>query len=110
MKVGIVGSGFVGATAGYALVMQGVGREIVLVDKNTARAAAEADDLRHAVPFAHPLDVRAAEYEDLAGCRVVVLRAGVGQKAGETRLQLLQRNAGVFREVVPAVLARAGAR
>ena len=48
MKVGIVGSGFVGATAGYALVMQGVGREIVLVDKNSARAAAEADDIRHA--------------------------------------------------------------
>ena len=53
------GSGFVGATVGYALVMQGVGREIVLVDRNTARAAAEADDIRHAVPFAHPLDVRA---------------------------------------------------
>jgi malate/lactate dehydrogenase len=44
MKVGIVGSGFVGATAGYALVMQGVGREIVLVDKNVERAVAEADD------------------------------------------------------------------
>src|SRR5215467_7681487 len=91
MKVGIVGSGFVGATTGYALVMQGVGREIVLVDKNAARAAAEADDIRHAVPFAHPLDIRAGNYEDLAGCRVVVLCAGVGQKPGETRLQLLQR-------------------
>src|SRR5436190_12258155 len=101
MKVGIVGSGLVGATAAYALVMQGVGREIVLVDKNTARAAAEADDIRHAVPFAHPLDVRAGVYEDLDGCRVVVLCAGVGQKPGETRLQLLQRNAAVFREVVP---------
>src|SRR5260370_33666256 len=95
MKVGIVGSGFVGATAGYALVMQGVGREIVLVDKNTARAAAEADDLRHAVPFAHPLDVRAGAYEDLAGCCGVVMGAGVEQKPGETRLQLLQANAGV---------------
>jgi L-lactate dehydrogenase len=104
MKVGIVGSGFVGATAAYALVMQGVGREIVLVDKNTARAAAEADDIRHAVPFAHPLDVRSGEYEDLADCRVVVICAGVGQKPGETRLQLLQRNAQVFAEVVPAVL------
>src|SRR4051794_26705562 len=104
MKVGIVGSGFVGATAGYALLMQGVGREIVLVDKNTARAAAEADDLRHAVPFAHPLDVRAGGYEDLADCRVVVLCAGVGQKPGETRLHLLQRNAKVFGEIVPAVL------
>jgi L-lactate dehydrogenase len=107
MKVGIVGSGFVGATAGYALLMQGVGREIVLVDRNTARAAAEAADLRHAVPFAHPLDVRAGAYEDLAGCRVVVLCAGVGQKPGETRLLLLQRNAQVFREVVPAILDQA---
>ena len=107
MKVGIVGSGFVGATAGYALVMQGVGREIVFVDKNTARASAEADDIRHAVPFAHPLDVRAGSYEALTGCRAVILSAGVGQKPGETRLQLLQRNAQVFHEVVPAVLAQA---
>jgi L-lactate dehydrogenase len=107
MKVGVVGSGLVGATAAYALVMRGVGREVVLVDKNAARAAAEADDLRHAVPFAHPLEVRAGDYEDLAGSRVVVLCAGVGQKPGETRLDLLRRNAAVFAEVVPAVLRHA---
>jgi L-lactate dehydrogenase len=107
MKVGIVGSGMVGATAAYALVMRGVGREIVLVDKNDARAAAEADDIRHAVPFAHPLEVRSGQYADLAGCKVVILCAGVGQKPGETRLMLLQRNAAVFREVVPAVLKHA---
>jgi L-lactate dehydrogenase len=107
MKIGIVGSGYVGATAAYALVMQGVGREIVLVDKNSARALAEADDIRHAVPFAHPLNVHDGDYEDLAGCRVVVLCAGVGQKPGETRLHLLQRNQEVFREVVPAVLKQA---
>lgn len=107
MKVGVVGSGLVGATAAYALVMRGVGREIVLVDKNEARAAAEADDIRHAVPFAHPLEVRAGGYADLAGCRAVVLCAGVGQKPGETRLHLLRRNAAVFREVVPAVLKAA---
>ena len=76
MKVGVVGSGLVGATAAYALVMRGVGREIVLVDRNEARAAAEADDIRHAVPFAHPLEVRAGGYADLAGCRAVVLCAG----------------------------------
>ena len=69
MKVGVVGSGLVGATAAYALVMRGVGREIVLVDKNEGRAAAEADDIRHAVPFAHPLEVRSGSYADLAGCR-----------------------------------------
>jgi L-lactate dehydrogenase len=109
MKVGIVGSGLVGATAAYALVMRGVGREIVLVDKNAVRAAAEADDIRHAVPFAHQLEVRAGDYDDLAGCKAVVLCAGVGQKPGESRLQLLRRNAAVFREVVPAVLEHAPA-
>jgi L-lactate dehydrogenase len=107
MKVGVVGSGLVGSTAAYALVMKGVGREIVLVDKNEARAIAEADDIRHAVPFAHALEVRAGGYADLAGCRAVVLCAGVGQKPGETRLQLLRRNAAVFREAVPAVLRHA---
>jgi L-lactate dehydrogenase len=107
MKVGIVGTGLVGSTAGYALVMQGVGREVVLVDKNFARAQAEADDIRHAVPFAHPLEVSAGDFKELAGCRVVLLCAGVGQKPGETRLQLLQRNAGVFREAVPQILAHA---
>src|SRR5262245_7630073 len=107
MKVGVVGSGFGGATAAYALVMRGVGREVVLVDKNEARAVAEADDIRHAVPFAHPLEVRRGDYADLAGCRAVVVCAGVGQKPGETRLQLLQRNAAVFREVIPAILKSA---
>jgi L-lactate dehydrogenase len=107
MKIGIVGAGFVGATAAYALVMRGVGRQIVLVDRNEARARAEADDLLHAVPFAHPLDVVAGGYPDLAGARVVVLTAGVGQRPGETRPQLLARNAAVFQEIVPAVLEHA---
>lgn len=104
MKVGIVGSGLVGSTAAYALIMRGVGREIVLVDRNVARAEAEADDLFHAVPFAHPLLVRAGGYPDLHGCQAVILTAGVSQKPGETRLELLARNAAVFAEIVPAVL------
>lgn len=107
MKVGIVGTGFVGSTTAYALVMYGVGREIVLVDLNKDRANAEADDIRHAVPFAHPLEVHAGDYQDLKGCRVVAICAGVGQRPGETRLQLLQRNLEVFRAVVPNVLKHA---
>ncbi|NDJ78868.1 MAG: L-lactate dehydrogenase [Chloroflexi bacterium] len=107
MKIGIIGSGMVGATAAYALVMRGIGREIVLVDLNKERAAAEAGDLLHAVPFAHPLRVRAGDYADLDGCRVVIITAGVGQKPGETRLQLLERNAAVFRTVVPSILEHA---
>lgn len=107
MKVGILGAGLVGATAAYALVMRGIGREVVLVDKNPDRACAEADDIRHAVPFANPLEIAAGDFDELGECRVVVLCAGVGQRPGESRLELLKRNAEVFHEVVPRVLERA---
>jgi len=107
MKIGIVGCGMVGATSAYALVMSGVGREIVLVDLNKARAEAEANDIFHAVPFAHPLTIRAGDYSDLKGARVVVIAGGVAQKPGESRLQLLQRNSDVFHQIVPSVLKNA---
>ena len=107
MKIGIVGCGMVGSASAYALVMSGVGREIVLVDLNRKRSEAEANDIYHAVPFAHPLTVRAGDYADLDGASVVVIAGGVAQKPGETRLQLLQRNAEVFRQIVPSVLRHA---
>jgi L-lactate dehydrogenase len=97
----------VGSSSAFALVMAGVGREIVLIDLNRARAEAEANDIYHAVPFAHPLTVTAGDYPDLAGARVVVIAGGVAQKPGETRLQLLQRNADVFHQIVPAVVRHA---
>jgi L-lactate dehydrogenase len=105
MKIGIVGCGFVGSTAAYAMVMNGVGRELVMIDINKARAEAEAADILHAVPFAHALNVYAGEYADLEGASVVILTAGVNQKPGETRLQLLERNQAIFRQIVPEVLA-----
>ncbi len=107
MKVGIVGSGMVGATAAYALVMRGIGSEIVLVDVDQTRARAEADDISHAVPFASPLRVRAGDYADLSGCQVVILTAGASQKPGETRVQLLGRNASIFKQIVPPILENA---
>lgn len=107
MKIGIVGCGLVGSTTAYAMVMSGIGREIVLVDHNEARSRAEANDIYHAVPFAYPLKIRAGSYDDLKGSRAVIIAAGVGQKPGETRFELLQRNAAVFREIVPQVLRSA---
>ncbi|MFP4346337.1 MAG: L-lactate dehydrogenase [Anaerolineales bacterium] len=107
MKVGIIGSGFVGATAAYAMVLQRVASDIVLVDINRKRAEAEAADISHAVPFVHAVDVMAGEYEDLAGSSVVIITAGVSQKPGETRLQLLERNATIFQQVVPSILDNA---
>ena len=107
MKIGIVGTGFVGSTAAYALINQGIGREIVLVDANTARASAEADDLLHSVPFTHPIEVRAGEYDDLKDCRVVIIAAGTNQRPGETRLQLLDRNVAIFKTIIPPILKQA---
>ncbi len=105
MKIGIVGSGLVGSTVAYAMVMSGVGREIVLVDKNTLRAKAEANDINHAVPFAHPLNIHYGDYADLAGSRVVIIAAGVNQKSdSETRLELLGRNAAIFAQIIPNIL------
>lgn len=104
MKIGIVGAGLVGSTSAYAMVMSNVGREIVLVDLNKNRALAEADDLLHATPFAYPLDIHAGGYEDLVDCRVVVITAGVNQRPGESRLELLSRNAQVFESIIPNIL------
>jgi L-lactate dehydrogenase len=75
-----------------------------MVDKNEKRAQAEADDIFHAVPFAHSLEVMAGDYSDLAESRVVILAAGVSMRPGESRLQLLERNAAIFADVVPSVL------
>ncbi len=104
MKVGIVGTGMVGSSAGFALALGGGATEIVLVDQNAARAVAEAEDISHAVPFGRPVLVLAGQYDDLDGAGVVVIAAGVSQKPGETRLALLERNAEVFRAVVAEVM------
>ena len=107
MKIGIVGAGQVGATAAYSMMMRRVGSEIMLVDRNADLAVAQARDILDATPFADPVRVRAGESADLDGARLVVLAAGTNQRPGESRLDLLSRNAEIFAEIVPAVLAAA---
>ena len=107
MKVGVVGCGFVGATAAYAIILEGAATELVLIDIKEELARAQAEDILHATPFAKAVRVTAGGYPELEGAGVVVLACGVGQKPGETRLQLLQRNHQVFRSVVPQVLSHA---
>lgn len=106
-RIGIVGCGQVGSTAAYSMMLQGVGSELVLVDHQPRLAQAQQMDILHATPFGYPLRVRAGDFADLAGCALVILAAGVGQKPGETRLQLLERNAAVFAEIVPQVMRHA---
>jgi L-lactate dehydrogenase len=107
MKVGVVGCGFVGSTAAYAIALQGVASELALVDLFPAVAKAHAEDILHATPFAHPVRVVGGDYPTLQGAQLVVLACGVGQKPGESRLQLLERNAKVFEQVIPRVLEAA---
>lgn len=104
MKVGVVGTGLVGSSAAYALALDGVGRE--LVDANPKLAQAQAEDILHATPFAHPVRMRAGVYHDLEGAAVVVA-AGVGQRPGETRLQLLDHNVKVFEQAIPPIVQAA---
>ncbi|HEX5688700.1 MAG TPA: L-lactate dehydrogenase, partial [Roseiflexaceae bacterium] len=104
-KVGLVGTGMVGSSFAYAMLQRRLANEMVLVDKDAARAEGEAMDLNHGLPFVRPLRISAGGYERLAGCEIVVITAGANQRPGETRLDLLQRNAGVFRDIVPQVVA-----
>ncbi len=107
MKVGVVGAGMVGSSAAYALTIMGIASSVVLVDIDQRLALAQAQDISHAVPFVSATQVSAGDYEALKGASVVILAAGVNQKPGETRLELLGRNAAIFRDVVGNVLRAA---
>ena len=103
IRVAIVGMGNVGSTFVYALLLSGLAAEIVLIDANREKAEGEAMDLTHAVPFTHPTNVWPGDYGDCAGAVVTVLAAGAPQAPGETRLDLIKKNAAIWRSIVPQV-------
>ncbi|HEY0605089.1 MAG TPA: L-lactate dehydrogenase [Herpetosiphonaceae bacterium] len=103
-KVGVVGTGMVGASFAYALMQRSLANEMVLIDANRGRAEAEAMDLNHGLPFVRPMRITVGDYADLAGAAITVVTAGAAQKPGETRLQLLERNASIFRQIIPEIV------
>ncbi|WP_407570100.1 lactate/malate family dehydrogenase [Deinococcus altitudinis] len=109
MNVGVVGAGLVGGAAGYAMVLRGSCTDLVLVDLDAERAHAEAADISHAAPVSHPVRVRSggSDYAALAGSAVVVVTAGANQKPGEDRLELVERNAEIFRQIIPQIASAA---
>lgn len=107
MKVGVVGAGMVGSAAANALVLTGSVNEVVLIDRDSKRAVAEAEDILHATPFTSIVSVRAGNYDDLEAADVVIIAAGVSQKPGETRLELLDRNTAVFADIIKPCLKAA---
>jgi len=98
--VGLIGCGNVGSAAAYVLFNRDIASDIILVDKDRRRAEGEAMDLMHGQAFAEPVSVRAGDYADLAEAQVIVLAAGTPRKEGESRLDLLNRNVSMLREVV----------
>ncbi len=104
VRVAIVGTGNVGATTAYALLLTGAAAEIILIDGNRERAEGEAMDLNHGMPYMHPARVVAGDYDACAGADIVIITAGVAGRPDESRLDLLARNAAVFKEIVPQIV------
>ena len=102
-KVAIIGAGGVGATTGYALMVQGIASEIVLIDINQEKAEGEAMDLMHGASFVPPVEVSAGDYSDCKNADVVIITAGAKQEPDETRLDLVKKNTEVFKQIVPNI-------
>ena len=104
-KVVIVGTGMVGMSYAYALLNQGTVKELVLIDIDKKRAEGEAMDLNHGLSYApRKMTIYAGDYSNCEDANIVVITAGVSQKEGETRIDLLNRNASIMKSVVEQVM------
>lgn len=95
-KVVVIGAGAVGTTYCYALMQTGLANEIVLIDLNTERVQGEVMDLSHGLPFVPPVNIRAGSYSDCKDANLIIVTAGAKQEPGESRLNLINRNAEII--------------
>ncbi len=105
-KVAIIGTGFVGSATAFALMQSGLFSEMVLVDADKEKAEGEAMDISHGIPFGKPMKIYAGDYDDVADSYICVVTAGAGQKPGETRLDLVHKNVGIFKSIIPEIAKR----
>lgn len=103
-KCAIIGCGFVGASSAFSLMQSSLFSDMVLIDANADRAEGEAMDLSHGLPFARPMEIYAGSYDDISDCGLVVVTAGANQKPGETRLDLVKKNVGIFKQIIPEIV------
>src|SRR6202795_1708057 len=115
MKLGIIGTGNVGCAIALAAVARGSAREIVLVNRTRKTAEAVATDIRYGTPLTPKVDIRDGDYDALAGAGVVLITSGVNEKTGgatdrndpQGRLRLLDKNAAIYRDIVPQIVRAA---
>lgn len=103
-KISVIGAGFVGSTTAYTLMLSGLVSEIVLVDINLSKAEGDAMDMNHGVAFVSPVKIVAGDYSATRDSDLVIITAGVSQKPGETRIDLLKRNTAVFKNILESLL------
>jgi L-lactate dehydrogenase len=115
MKLGIIGTGNVGCACAFAAANRGSARQIVLVNRTRKTAQAVATDIRYGTPLGPKVTVMDGDYDTLAGAGIVLITSGVNEKTGgatdrndsQGRLRLLDKNAEIFREIVPKIIAAA---
>ena len=105
-KAAIIGCGFVGASIAFRFLQQGLFSHLVLIDANRDKAEGEAMDLSDGLPYGAAMEITAGTYDDLTDCGLVVVTAGVNQKPGETRLQLIERNAAILKSIIGEISRR----
>lgn len=103
-RVVIIGTGAVGATTAYTLLLRERVSELVLIDANKDKALGEALDMNHGLPFTGGVKLWAGDYSDCADADVIVIAAGASQRPGETRIDLLKRNAGIFDTIIQNIV------
>ena len=103
-KVAIIGAGYVGSSIAYALTIRRLAREIILIDINEKKTEGEALDIQHGIPDMGISSVRAGSYSDCSGCDLIIITAGRNRKPGETRLDLIEKNSAILRNVTDQLM------
>ena len=102
-KITIIGAGSVGATIANDMVTMGIATEIVLIDVKKEKARGEALDIYQGITYCSPAIVRSGDYPDAAGSDIVIITSGIARRPGQTRLELIQTNAGIIRDIAPQI-------
>lgn len=105
-KAAMIGCGFVGSASAFALMQSGLFSELVLIDANHDKAEGEAMDIAHGLPFAGQMKIYAGDYDDIVDAAVIIVTAGAAQKPGETRLDLVNKNVNIFKNIIPEIAKR----
>ena len=102
-KCAIIGAGGVGSTTAFTLVQSGLFNEIVIIDVNKNKSEGEALDIAHGIQFTNPVNIYSGDYKDLADAYLIIVTAGANQMPGETRIDLINKNASIFKKIIPSI-------